>query len=61
MADYGLRAPGVYIEEIAAVGPIQGVGTSTVAFIGEVVGLTAAGPNQTTTSTTPSTCLSTWR
>jgi Bacteriophage tail sheath protein len=28
------KTPGVYIEEIPAVGPIQGVGTSTVAFIG---------------------------
>jgi phage tail sheath protein FI len=29
--------PGVYIEEIAANGPIQGVGTSTAAFIGQAL------------------------
>lgn len=34
--DYTNRAPGVYVEEIPAVGPIQGVGTSTAAFIGAV-------------------------
>jgi hypothetical protein len=28
------KAPGVYIEEIAAPGPISGVGTSTAAFVG---------------------------
>jgi len=28
------KAPGVYIEELPATGPISGVGTSTVAFIG---------------------------
>ncbi|MEV4319582.1 phage tail sheath subtilisin-like domain-containing protein [Actinocrispum sp. NPDC049592] len=32
MPDY--RAPGVYIEELQATGPISGVGTSTAAFIG---------------------------
>jgi uncharacterized protein len=34
MPDYTLKAPGVYIEEIPATGPIAGVGTSTAAFIG---------------------------
>src|SRR5438128_2348508 len=34
MPDYTTSAPGVYIEEIPATGPIAGVGTSTVAFIG---------------------------
>jgi phage tail sheath protein FI len=28
------KAPGVYIEELPAIGPISGVGTSTLAFIG---------------------------
>ncbi|WP_176993735.1 phage tail sheath subtilisin-like domain-containing protein [Nonomuraea jiangxiensis] len=32
MADY--RAPGVYVEEMTATGPISGAGTSTAAFIG---------------------------
>ncbi len=31
------KTPGVYIEEMPAVGPIQGVGTSTAAFIGPAV------------------------
>ena len=34
MPDYTTKAPGVYIEEIPATGPIAGVGTSTAAFIG---------------------------
>lgn len=34
MVDYQGRAPGVYIEERPAVGPVPGVGTSTAAFIG---------------------------
>jgi len=37
MADFENKAPGVYIEEIQPTGPIAGVGTSTVAFIGPVV------------------------
>ncbi|MEV0711579.1 phage tail sheath family protein [Nocardia aurea] len=37
MADLTLRAPGVYIEEIAATGPIAAAGTSTAALIGTVV------------------------
>jgi phage tail sheath protein FI len=40
MVDYQGRAPGVYIEERPAVGPIPGVGTSTAAFIGSA----AKGP-----------------
>ncbi|TKK89550.1 phage tail sheath family protein [Herbidospora galbida] len=32
MPDY--RAPGVYVEELSAAGPVSGVGTSTAAFIG---------------------------
>ena len=35
------KAPGVYIEEVPATGPIAGVGTSTAAFIGPT--LTAVG------------------
>src|SRR4051812_37408211 len=34
MVDYETRAPGVYIEEQVAAGPIAGVGTSTAALIG---------------------------
>ena len=34
MVDYETRAPGVYIEEQVAAGPITGVGTSTAALIG---------------------------
>ena len=34
-------APGVYVDEIEATGPIAGAGTSTAAFIGTVVSLTA--------------------
>ncbi|MFE6922883.1 phage tail sheath C-terminal domain-containing protein [Nocardia sp. NPDC057663] len=37
MADLTLRAPGVYIEEIVATGPIAAAGTSTAALIGTVV------------------------
>lgn len=52
MPDYALKAPGVYIEEIPAVGPIQGVGTSTVAFIGTVAGFPAVvGPTPPPTPT----------
>ena len=36
-------APGVYVDEIEATGPIAGAGTSTVAFIGTVATLTAPG------------------
>lgn len=34
MPDYTYSAPGVYIEEVPATGPIAGVGTSIAAFIG---------------------------
>jgi len=34
MPDYTYSAPGVHIEEVAATGPIEGVGTSVAAFIG---------------------------
>jgi phage tail sheath protein FI len=34
MPDYTISAPGVYIEEVPATGPIAGVGTSVAAFIG---------------------------
>src|SRR5207248_6852098 len=37
MPDYTLKAPGVYIEELPATGPIAGVGTSTAAFLGPTV------------------------
>jgi uncharacterized protein len=40
--------PGVYVEELPATGPIQGVGTSTVAFIGPTV----AGPMREATKIT---------
>src|SRR2546426_112032 len=40
MPDYTTKAPGIYIEEIPATGPIAGAGTSTVAFIGPAM----AGP-----------------
>lgn len=43
--DFTARAPGVYVEEIPAVGPIQGVGTSTAAFIGAAA---KAGPDTPT-------------
>lgn len=46
MATY--TTPGVYIEEIAANGPIQGVGTSTAAFIGQAL----QGPLRTPTKIT---------
>ncbi len=42
------KTPGVYIEEIPAVGPIQGVGTSTAAFIGPAL----QGPINTPTKIT---------
>src|SRR6266568_5425850 len=38
MVDYETKAPGVYIEEQPASGPITGVGTSTAALIGTAVG-----------------------
>src|SRR2546425_1547315 len=41
MPDYTTKAPGVYIEEIPATGPIAGVGTSIAAFIGPA--MTGAG------------------
>jgi uncharacterized protein len=37
MLDYTNSAPGVYIQEVPATGPIAGVGTSIAAFIGPVV------------------------
>ena len=37
MANFDGKAPGVYVEEITPAGPIAGVGTSTAAFIGQVV------------------------
>ena len=40
--------PGVYVEELPATGPIQGVGTSTAAFIGPAV----AGPMREPTKIT---------
>ena len=46
MATY--KAPGVYIEELPATGPISGVGTSTAAFIGPAL----AGPINTPTKIT---------
>jgi phage tail sheath protein FI len=42
MVDYETKAPGVYVEEIVAAGPIAGASTSTVAMIGTPV---AAIPN----------------
>ena len=42
MPDYTMKAPGVYIEEQAATGPIAGVSTSVAAFIGP----TAQGPQE---------------
>jgi phage tail sheath protein FI len=42
MVDYETKAPGVYIEEQPAAGPITGVGTSTAALIGTAVGSVAA-------------------
>ncbi|MFD3401557.1 phage tail sheath family protein [Kribbella sp. NPDC058693] len=38
MVDYETKAPGVYIEEEPAAGPITGVGTSTAVLIGTAVG-----------------------
>jgi phage tail sheath protein FI len=49
VADYTNKAPGVYIEEIPAVGPIQGVGTSTAAFIGTAA--RSAAPTEPTVVT----------
>ena len=47
--DYAASAPGVYIEEIPAVGPIQGAGTSTAAFVGAVAKADApTAPTQVT-------------
>src|SRR4051812_9829592 len=40
--------PGVYVEELPATGPIQGVGTSTAAFVGP----TAGGPMREPTKIT---------
>lgn len=34
MVDYETKAPGVYVEEVAAAGPIAGASTSTAALIG---------------------------
>jgi phage tail sheath protein FI len=41
MVDYQSYAPGVYIEESTASGPIAGVGTSTAALIGTTASLAA--------------------
>ena len=43
MVDYETKAPGVYVEEIAAAGPIAGASTSTVAMIGTPVAAVANG------------------
>ena len=43
MVDYETKAPGVYIEEIAAAGPIAGASTSTAALIGTPVAAIANG------------------
>ncbi len=37
MVDYATKAPGVYVEEILAAGPIAGASTSTLALIGTPV------------------------
>ncbi len=49
MVDYSTRAPGVYVEEITAAGPISGTGTTTAAFIGAA----AAPPGAAFTLLTP--------
>ena len=43
MVDYETKAPGVYIEEQQAAGPIVGVGTSTAALIGTVPAVVLGG------------------
>ena len=43
MVDYETKAPGVYIEEQTAAGPIVGVGTSTAALIGTPATAVPAG------------------
>jgi len=48
MPDYTSSAPGVFIEEIPATGPIAGVGTSTAAFIGPALSGPIGVPTQVT-------------
>jgi hypothetical protein len=43
MVDYETKAPGVYVEAIAAAGPIAGASTSTVALIGTPVAAIPTG------------------
>ncbi|MFD4669917.1 phage tail sheath family protein [Lentzea sp. NPDC058450] len=51
MVDYQGRAPGVYVEERPAVGPIPGVGTSTAAFVGPAVKGPVGSPEKVTSWT----------
>jgi phage tail sheath protein FI len=48
MPDYTTSAPGVYIEEIPATGPIAGVGTSVAAFIGPALSGPIGAPTRVT-------------